>query len=188
MIPSCVGSNPATPAIMIKDIQFLITGGTIDSEYDIINYTITPAKESSVKQYVEKYLRPEYGIFEQVIALVDSRDVTEQIRQELFEAVRSSKSDNIIVTHGTVTMQETAKYLIERIQNDNDPHVKNKKVVLLGSFHPLLFHPSDAPFNLGFALGVIDYVAPGVYIAMNSRLFDPHNICKDAHVRFVTSK
>jgi len=173
---------------MIKDIQFLITGGTIDSEYDIVNYTVVPAKESSVKQYVEKYLRPSYTVHEKVIALVDSRDITQEIREELFNSIKESKSDNIIVTHGTVTMAETAKYLQDKIRNDNDPKLKNKKVILLGSFHPLLFHPSDAPFNLGFALGVIGFVESGVYIAMNSGLFDPYNICKNAQIRFVNAK
>ena len=38
---------------------------------------------------------------------------------------------------------------------------------------------SDAPFNLGFALGCLQTLPFGVYLAMNGRVFDPHRVTKN---------
>ncbi|MCL2228997.1 MAG: asparaginase [Firmicutes bacterium] len=155
---------------MVKDIQLLVTGGTIDSEYDIRTYSTSVLKESSVKKYIENYIRPDIDIQEEVISLVDSRDMNDDIRESVFQNILKSKSNNIIITHGTATLVETAQYLKNKIAKCSPP--PQKKIILLGSFYPLIFYPTDAPFNLGFAIGVIEHVKPGVYIAMNSKLFD----------------
>jgi L-asparaginase len=38
---------------------------------------------------------------------------------------------------------------------------------------------SDAPFNLGFALGAALALSPDTYVAMNGRLFRWDNVMKD---------
>ncbi len=44
--------------------------------------------------------------------------------------------------------------------------------MLTGVMFPLHgLSPTDAPFNLGFALGSLFLATPGVYLAMNGRLF-----------------
>ena len=48
------------------------------------------------------------------------------------------------------------------------------------------FTPSDAPFNLGFALAAITYAEPGVFLAMNGAVFSPGDVRKDlSQGRFV---
>ena len=159
---------------MIKDIELIITGGTIDSgiDYDPDKDAIFQENvKSNIKLYIEKFLQPEIKIYENTICLLDSKDITEQIREKVCNSIIASKTDNIIVTHGSDTMVQTADYLASRI--------KNKKVILVGSFIPLVFHQSDAPFNLGFAFGVIEHIENGVYIAMNSQLFKAGTVKKD---------
>jgi L-asparaginase len=111
--------------------------------------------------------------------MCDSKEITDKTRQEIWKAIQSSKPSNIIITHGTDTIVQTAKYL-------SDKDLGNKKVVLVGAFCPLTFHPSDAPFNLGFAIGVIEHIKSGVYIAMNAQLFTSSNVEKDfSKLKFV---
>jgi L-asparaginase len=50
--------------------------------------------------------------------------------------------------------------------------IKNKTIILTGAIKPEKFKDSDAEFNMGFALGALSIAEPGIYIAMNGRLFN----------------
>ena len=54
----------------------------------------------------------------------------------------------------------------------------DKTVVLVGSLSPARFKGSDAEFNIGFAMGAVQALPPGVYITMNSRIFNPEEVKK----------
>jgi len=54
-----------------------------------------------------------------------------------------------------------------------------KAVVLTGAMIPYSVQGSDALFNLGFALALARTQAPGVYVAMNGRVFAWDNVRKD---------
>ena len=64
---------------------------------------------------------------------------------------------------------ETANY----INNE----VSDKKIVLTGAMLPERFTNSDAPVNLGIALGCIDFIENGVYVAMHG-IVKKHNQMK----------
>jgi len=51
--------------------------------------------------------------------------------------------------------------------------IPGKTIVLTGSMYPAQYRDSDAVFNLGCALVGAQVLPPGVYIAMNGRIFDP---------------
>lgn len=51
--------------------------------------------------------------------------------------------------------------------------IPDKTIVLVGSMQPALFRNSDALFNIGVAIGAVQTLPPGVYIAMNGQIFDP---------------
>lgn len=71
-------------------------------------------------------------------------------------------------------MQDTAKYLAFNLQN------KDKTIVLTGSMVPLVgFSPSDAPFNLGYAVAEIRKLPAGVYVCMNGRTFNHDEVIKN---------
>ena len=52
-------------------------------------------------------------------------------------------------------------------------NIPDKTIVLTGSMYPAQYRDSDAVFNLGCALTGAQTLPPGVYIAMNGRIFDP---------------
>ena len=60
----------------------------------------------------------------------------------------------IIVTHGTDTIIETARYLQTQLQEHTAKF--DKHVILTGSFLPEKFKDSDADFNLGMSIGAIE--------------------------------
>ena len=171
---------------MIKDLQLIITGGTIDSEWDplkepdatIPHGRVTPRSKSGIAPYLKQYIKPDITIYENVVALIDSRDMTDEILDRVFQGIQNSKSNNIIVTHGTDTVAVTARRLQKLITKGGE--LCSKKIICLGAFFPLLCgSPSDAPFNLGFAIAAFANIAPGVYVAMNGQVFDPDHVEKD---------
>ena len=72
--------------------------------------------------------------------------------------------------HGTDTMPQTAEAL--RV-------VGGKTIVLTGAMSPARFRNSDATFNTGFAIGALQALPHGVYIAMNGRVFEAGKVRKN---------
>ncbi len=100
----------------------------------------------------------------------DSLEMTDADRALVRQTVLESTSDKILITHGTDTMPETARALAD---------VSGKTVVLTGALAPAIFKDSDAQFNVGGALAVIQACANGVYIVMSGQVFDALNVKKD---------
>lgn len=79
----------------------------------------------------------------------------------------------IIITHGTYTMPDTARYLKANLKRDD------QTIVFTGSMIPLTgFSPSDAPFNLGYSIAKIQDLPAGIYVCMNGRVFSPNEVVK----------
>jgi L-asparaginase len=102
----------------------------------------------------------------------DSADITTEDRQLIFDRCMASPEQRMVITHGTDTMTETARFLGEK-------NVDSKTVVLVGSFVPLSQPDSDAFFNLGYALSAARLLPPGVWIAMNGEVFEWNNVHKN---------
>jgi len=159
----------------MRDIQFIITGGTIDAGYCVTDQTCKPLAKSGVAPYMKNIIRTDIVIHETVVAMLDSRAIDDVVRDKIYKAIIQSKSNNIIITHGTDTISETAKYLAAK-------NIKGKKIIILGAFYPLLgFAPTDAPFNLGYAIGKFESLADGVHVAMNMKIFHPDKVTKNKH-------
>jgi len=157
----------------MTDLQIIIAGGTIDKEYCIIKQENISRAKSCVVEYIRSFVRPDAKVYEETVTMLDSRDFTDATREDIYNAIKSSKSNNIIITHGTDTMAQTGQFLKSK-------KTLGKKVILVGAFYPLKgFVPTDAPFNLGFAIGALSNIKEGVYIAMNMRLFDPETVKKN---------
>jgi L-asparaginase len=92
-------------------------------------------------------------------------------RELLLKSCVESSEDRIVISHGTDTMAETARFLGERI--------RDKTIVLTGAVVPYTFGSSDGLFNLGSALAYAQALPPGVYVAMNGRCFDWDNVRKN---------
>ena len=90
--------------------------------------------------------------------------------------MRGGVVDKILITHGTDTMIDTAKILSE---------ILNKVIVLTGASQPYKFRDSDAEFNIGVAIGALNVLEKGVYIAMNGRVYEWDKCQKLDNGRFV---
>ena len=103
--------------------------------------------------------------------MVDSLEMTADDRDLIVNQCKKSKEKLIVITHGTDTMVETAKVLAA---NKID-----KTIVITGAMIPYKFGSSDGFFNLGNALGFVQTLSPGVYIAMHGRHFKANNVVKN---------
>ena len=100
----------------------------------------------------------------------DSLEITEEDRQLIRSRIESEDCSQILITHGTDTMVETGRAL---------DGITGKVIVLVGSLTPARFKGSDAEFNIGFAMGALQSLPFGVYIAMNGRVFLPSDVRKN---------
>jgi L-asparaginase len=153
-------------------VHFVMTGGTIDSKWDARKDTVVPLEKSLIPEYIASLQMPWTTSFTQV-CMKDSREITDADRKRVLDAVESSIFTRFVVTHGTYTMPDTARYLAARLKRTD------AVVVLTGAFVPLeQFTLSDSGFNLGFAVSKTESLAPGVYLCMNGRAFAANEVVK----------
>jgi L-asparaginase len=150
-------------------IRIFITGGTFDKEYNELNGQLY-FKDTHMSELLEKG-RSKLPVEIRTLMMVDSLEMTDQDRDLIAHQCNSCDETQIVVTHGTDTMSETAKVLAEK--------VKEKTVVLTGAMIPIKFGSSDGLFNLGSALAFAQTLSPGIYIAMNGRYFNWNNVRKN---------
>jgi L-asparaginase len=150
-------------------IRILITGGTIDKEYDPLTGGLTFSKShlSNMLNQVRCKIR---FILEEVM-LKDSLQMVAEDREEILKECIRCPENKIIVTHGTDSMVETAQVL--------GTQIKDKTVVLVGAMIPYAFGASDALFNLGCAFSAVQALPNGVYITMNGKIFHWDNVRKN---------
>jgi L-asparaginase len=150
-------------------IRIFVTGGTFDKEYNeltgglFFKNTHLPEMLSLGRCRVPTEVT--------TIMMVDSLTMSEEDRHIIAYNCMKAKEDRILITHGTDTIIETAKAIAKT--------VKNKTIVLTGAMIPYTFGSSDGLFNLGSALAYVQVLDPGVYVVMNGRSFDWHNVRKD---------
>ncbi len=149
-------------------IKFFTTGGTIDKVY----FDARSEFEVGPPQVHEVLRDANIGFEYEVESILrkDSLDMTEEDRQLVRSRVAADPCARVVVTHGTDTMVETAKAL---------EGIAGKTIVLTGSMQPARFRVTDAVFNIGSAIGAVQCLAPGVYLAMNGRIFRPQHVRKN---------
>ena len=155
-------------------VRIIATGGTIDSseDYDPTQKSVFSPKGSYLPRMLEEARVYGEAVSVEVITLKDSADITLEDRNKILERCRGASETRIVVTHGTDTMTETAAFL-----GKNPP--ERKTVVLVGSMVPFSHEHSDAPFNLGYAIASAQQLQPGIYVAMNGRVFDWNHVRKN---------
>ena len=153
-------------------IRILITGGTFDKEYDELTGQLY-FKDTHVAEML-KWGRCGLKVRTRTVMMVDSLDMTEEDRQLILQACRKAPENQIVITHGTDTMIETARVLAASITG--------KTIVLTGAMIPYAFGSSDGLFNLGSALSLVQALPTGVYIAMNGRYFQWDRVRKNPRI------
>ncbi|PZR29549.1 MAG: asparaginase [Citrobacter freundii] len=150
-------------------IRIFITGGTFDKEYNELNGQLY-FKDTHMSDLLEMG-RSKLAVEIRTLMMIDSLEMTNEDRELIAHQCNQCEETQIIITHGTDTMSNTAQWLAK--------HVKNKTVVLTGAMIPIKFGSSDGLFNLGSALAFAQTLPPGIYVAMNGRYFNWDNVRKN---------
>lgn len=150
-------------------IRIFVTGGTFDKEYNELNGELY-FKDTHLHEML-RLGRSKLELEVTTLMMMDSLDMNEQDRQTIAKACMDVAEKKILITHGTDTMPETAALLAGLI--------KDKTIVLTGAMVPYKFGSSDGLFNLGSALAFVQTLPPGVYVAMNGKIFEGENVRKN---------
>ena len=152
----------------MEHLLIVTTGGTIDKVYfdDKSDFQVGDPQIGHILEELGVAFR-----FEVIpILRKDSLHIGEQDRELLRATIAAQEARHVLVTHGTDTMVETARVLAT---------IPDKVIVLTGALNPARFRGSDAEFNIGTAVGAVQSLPDGVYIAMNGRVWDPANVRKN---------
>jgi L-asparaginase len=150
-------------------IRILVGGGTFDKEYDEISGVLY-FKETHVPEMLRRG-RCRVDVAIETVLMIDSLLMADADRLRLAERCRDCAESQVVITHGTDTMVETARFLASRLTD--------KTVVLTGAMVPYAFGSSDGLFNLGSAISYVQVLPPGIYIAMNGTHFRWDNVRKN---------
>lgn len=144
------------------------TGGTIDKIYfdDKSTFQVGAPQIGEILQAIGAAFSFD------VIPIIrkDSLHITGEDRALVRRTIEAQPTRHVLVTHGTDTMVETAQVLAG---------IPGKVIVLTGALNPARFQGSDAVFNIGTAVGAVQSLPDGVYIAMNGRVWDPARVRKN---------
>lgn len=150
-------------------IRILVTGGTFDKEYDMINGKLD-FDETHVPEML-RLGRCTVATDVRTVMMIDSLEMTDTDREVILHNCVNAPEDKILITHGTDTMQQTAAYLAAgKLQ---------KVIVITGAMIPYKFGSSDGFFNLGSALAFLQTLPVGVYVVMNGRYYHWDNVVKN---------
>lgn len=152
----------------VEKLHILTTGGTIDKIYydDQSDYQIGEPE-------IGRILRAMNVAFEwevQALMRKDSLHMTDEDRQIVHDTILNTDATHILITHGTDSMVETAQVLSS---------ITGRVMVMTGALNPARFIDSDAVFNIGCAVGAVQVLDPGVWIAMNGRIWHPEHVRKN---------
>jgi len=153
-------------------IRVFVTGGTFDKEYDELRGTLY-FRDTHVPEML-RLGRCRLDVSVRTLMMIDSLEMTDEDRAVIVEHVRRCEETQVVITHGTDTMVETARALAAG--------VSGKTIVLTGAMVPYAFGSSDGLFNLGSALSFVQVLPPGVYVAMNGRFFPWDDVRKNREI------
>ncbi len=142
-------------------IRILVTGGTFDKEYNERTGQLF-FKDTHLAEMLQRG-RSRVAVSIRTVMMVDSLEMNEADRALIVQNCAQAEENQIVITHGTDTMTETAAAIARA--------VTDKTVVLTGAMIPWAFGSSDGLFNLGSALSFVQVLPTGVYIAMNGKCF-----------------
>ena len=152
----------------MQELLVVTTGGTIDKVYfdDKSDYQVGDPQIGRILEELGVAFRFT------VIPIIrkDSLHITDEDRELIRATVAAQPARHVLITHGTDSMVQTGHVLTS---------IPDKTIVMTGALNPARFRGSDAEFNIGCAVGAVQSLPPGVYIAMNGRIWDPAKVRKN---------
>ncbi len=152
----------------MQHLTVITTGGTIDKVY----FDAKSDYQVGAPQIGEILTRLGVAFEFDVVPVLrkDSLEMTDADRVAIRTVIEQQPHRHVLITHGTDTMVETARVLAG---------LAGKTIVLTGALNPARFQGSDAVFNIGCAVGAVQSLGDGVWIAMNGRIWDPVHVRKN---------
>lgn len=150
-------------------VAVLVTGGTLDKVHDTFSESLVLDGATRVPDILGQG-RARVSRIKSILS-IDSLDMDDTHRAKILRAVNSAPENRIVITHGTGTMELTAKAL--------DGKVGKKTVVLTGAMRPWSLGQSDGNFNIGGAVIAARLLPAGVYGVMNGKVFTAKDLRKD---------
>ena len=155
-------------------ITVLNTGGTFNKRYNPISGQLEVSSDNiALDKIVKSCFNIEFEI--KNIVSKDSLDFTDEDRNIILENIKNSKSDKIIIIHGTDTVDLTAKFIEEKVEN--------KKIVFTGAMVPMSIDEVEATMNFSQAIGFLNApIENGIYLSMHGVVVEHSKLKKDRNV------
>jgi L-asparaginase len=150
-------------------VRIFVTGGTFDKEYDELEGKLYFRDTHLHEMLVLGRCKVKVDI--RTLMMIDSLEMTDADRKIILDNCLNCKEQHVVITHGTDTMEQTARVLGEA--------APKKTIILTGAIVPFKFGSSDGLFNLGSALAFAQSLPEGVYVAMNGRCFPWDSVRKN---------
>jgi L-asparaginase len=152
----------------MDELLIVTTGGTIDKIYfdDKSDYQIGDPQIGMILRELGVTFR--FNVIP--ILRKDSLHISDDDRELLRATIAAQPQRHVLVTHGTDSMVQTGQVL---------KSIVDKTIVMTGALSPARFRGSDAEFNIGCAIGAVQSLQNGVYIAMNGLIWDPSKVRKN---------
>ncbi|MDP3846862.1 MAG: asparaginase domain-containing protein [Pseudomonas sp.] len=150
------------------NIQLFTTGGTFDKVYydALSDFQIgEPMAGEILREAAVTFAFKLESLLKK-----DSLELTDEDRQLIRAKVAACPARHIVIIHGTDTMTLTADVLKD---------IPGKVILFTGAMQPARMRSTDAPFNLGVAIGALQCLSDGVYIAMSGRIFEAGKVQKN---------
>jgi L-asparaginase len=156
------------------NITVLNTGGTFNKRYNPIKGQLeVPSDNIALDKIVKSCFNVEFEI--KNIVSKDSLDFTQEDRETILKEIQNSTSDKIIIIHGTDTVDLTAKFIEDKIEN--------KIIVFTGAMVPMSIDEVEATMNFSQAIGFLNApIENGIYLSMHGSVIEHSKLVKDRSV------
>ena len=152
-------------------ITVINTGGTFNKRYNPITGELEVPKDSLALDEIISYC---YNIDFDVLNIIskDSLEMSDVDRSLILQNIQNCKNENIIIVHGTDTMDLTASFIDER--------VVDKTIIFTGSMLPISINKVEATLNFAQAIGFLNSNCEnGIYISMHGSVKNYKNLIKN---------
>jgi len=148
----------------------LNTGGTFNKRYNPLNGEMeVPFDNLALEKILSTFT---YDVEMAGLIYKDSLDMDLDDRKMMAKIISASEDTHFIVIHGTDTMDISALFL--------DEVLDDKVIVFTGAMVPFEIDPIEATANLAMALGFAKgEKRPGVYICMQGTIVKHNEIVKN---------
>ena len=155
-------------------ITVINTGGTFNKRYNPLSGELDVSKDSLALDEIISYC---YNIDFDVLNVIskDSLDMSDADREFIVKTIKNCKNENIIIVHGTDTIDLTASFI--------DENIKDKTIVLTGAMLPISINKIEATLNFASAIGFLNAnIKNGIYISMHGSVKNYKKLIKNREI------